>query len=144
MTPQEQLRQKAPHYLLCFVDKCPLHSSCLHWLAGQESQNTERIMRCLNPKHPGVGTRQCPEYRENLIVRHARGMVHFYEQMPGKTERSIKNRLISIYGRTCYYRMRNETYLITPEMQQEISRVCREEGWTEEPSYDGWQDEYQW
>jgi hypothetical protein len=32
---EDAFREKAGHYLVCFVDQCPLHDHCLRWLVGQ-------------------------------------------------------------------------------------------------------------
>lgn len=144
MNEQEIFRQKAPHYLLCFIDSCPLHATCLHWLCGQEGPADEHTVSSVNPRHPDYGTDHCPCYREHQVVRHAKGMVHFFDDMPRRMETAVKRRLIGLYSRKVFYEYRNGIRLISPAMQQQIARICQEEGWTEEPRYDGWQDDYLW
>lgn len=144
MNEQEILRQKAPHYLLCFIDRCPLHATCLHWLCGQEASTTEGVVTSVNPCHPDNATDHCPYYREKKAVRCAKGMVNFYQEMPREKEETIKGSLISIYNRKTYYEYRNGVRLIPPAMQRQIARICRESGWTQEPQYDDWQDDFLW
>jgi len=48
-------------------------------------------------------------------------------------EISIKSRLIGRYARRQYYEYRNGVRLITPQMQQDIARICQEAGWTQPP-----------
>lgn len=144
MTEQEILREKAPHYLLCFVNVCPRRDTCLRWLAGRELQSNDYNIRCVNPMHPEVKANQCSLYREKLQVHYAKGMIHFYDEMTRRQEVCIKHRLIANYGRRQYYEYRNGVRLISPEMQQLISRICQENGYTKEPHYDGWQDDFAW
>jgi len=144
MTEQEILRQKAPHYLLCFIAECPLHETSLHWLCGQESSGDDLVVTSVNPRNPLTGTAGCPHYREKLKVRYAKGMVHFFDQMPRRTDVSIKSRLIGLYSRKTFYEYRNGVRLIPPQMQDRIARICREEGWPNPPQYDSWQDEFLW
>lgn len=144
MTQQEIFREKAPHYLLCFVNECPRHDKCLRWLVGNEYQSNDYNIRCVNPTHPDIKANRCTLYRENQQARYAKGMTRFYDQMTRRQEVGIKSCLIAAYGRRQYYEYRNGVRLISPKMQQHISRICQEAGYTAEPHYDGWQDDYLW
>ena len=145
MISQEEIfRQKAPHYLLCFIEHCPLHEHCLRWLVGQQADHTVVKVGCVNPLLAQVGTDKCPQYRENVSAPHAKGMVHFYDGMPRQLEISIKSRLIGRYARRQYYEYRNGVRLITPQMQQDIARICQEAGWTQPLRFDDYQDDYVW
>lgn len=141
---REIFQEKADGYLPCFIDSCTLHSTCLRWLVGQEF-STERInTTCVNPKNPKIGGDQCLLYRNSEKVRQAKGMMHFFDEMPRRMEVSIKQELIGIYTRKGFYEYRRGDRLITPEMQRRIAAVCRSYGWTAEPVYDQWVDEYLW
>ena len=63
---------------------------------------------------------------------------------PMHPEIGIKHRLIVHYGRRQYYEYRRGERLISPEMQAFIGQVCKEHGYTKEPHYDRWQDDYAW
>ena len=144
MSQEEIFRQKAPHYLLCFIEHCPLREHCLRWLVGQQADPTVIKVGCVNPLLAQAGTDQCPQYRENVTAPHAKGMVHFYDDMPRRMEVRIKGRLISRYARRQYYEYRNGVRLITPQMQQDIARICQEAGWTQPLRFDDYQDDYVW
>jgi hypothetical protein len=83
-------------------------------------------------------------YRENQTASYARGMMHFYDEMTSRQERAIRRRLINAYSRKPYYEYRNGDRPISPEMQQNIARICREEGYTAEPHYDSWEEDFLW
>ena len=131
MTEKEIFSHKAPNYLLCFINECPRRATCLRWLS-------------VNPMHPEVKANKCALYREKKHVRYAKGMMHFYDEMTRSQEIGIKHRLIVHYGRRQYYEYRRGERLISPEMQAFIGQVCKEHGYTKEPHYDGWQDDYAW
>ena len=144
MSEKEIFRQQAPSYLLCFYNECPRKDTCLRWLVGQELQSNDYNTLCVNPMHPEVKANHCKLYRENRKVRYAKGMLHFYDQMTRRQEVGIKKQLIANYGRRQYYEYRNGVRLISPEMQQFISRICKDYGYIQEPYYDGWQEDYEW
>ena len=144
MTKEETFKEKSAHYLHCFNSECPLHEQCLRWLVGQHTQCTAINIMCVNPMSPTVKAGQCEMYRENRIAKYACGMIHFYENIPSRQERNIKKRLILFFGRKRYYEYRNGTRPIPPQIQEEIARICREEGWTGALAYDDWKDDFLW
>jgi hypothetical protein len=144
MTEKEIFSHKAPNYLLCFINECPRRATCLRRLVGQELQSNDYNILSVNPMHPEVKANKCALYREKKHVRYAKGMMHFYDEMTRSQEIGIKHRLIVHYGRRQYYEYRRGERLISPEMQAFIGQVCKEHGYTKEPHYDGWQDDYAW
>lgn len=69
MISQEEIfRQKAPHYLLCFIERCPLREHCLRWLVGRQADATTVSVTSVNPLLAQAGTDQCPQYRENVTA----------------------------------------------------------------------------
>ena len=144
MTEKEIFSHKAPNYLLCFINECPRRATCLRWLVGQELQSNDYNILSVNPMHPEVKANKCALYREKKHVRYAKGMMRFYDEMTRSQEVGIKHRLIVHYGRRQYYEYRRGERLISPEMQEFIGQVCKEHGYTKEPHYDGWQDDYAW
>lgn len=144
MDKEVRLREHAAHYMPCFTDSCPHHASCLHWLTGQHTTADSVSIVCVNPVNPDVKAGRCTLYRENTVVQHARGMMHFFDEMPSKKERNIKQRLIHLYGRKRFYEYRNGVRLISPTLQQQIASICQEEGWTAAPVYDSWVEDFLW
>jgi len=138
------LREKSAHYQHCFVNECPKHEHCLHWLVSQYTQRTDINIVSVNPVNAGVKAGQCELFRENIIVKYARGMKGFYLHMTGDQERRIKHLLIGIYSRKPYYEYHNGVRTIPPHMQEQIARICREEGWTGELAFNSWEEDYQW
>ena len=145
MEKEERLRQQAPHYLLCFINECPNHKTCLHWLTGQYPADTEATtVSCVNPHNSKMKAGNCCYYRENKTVTYAVGMMHLLDDIPQVKACIIKSRLIELFSRTRFYQYRNGTRLIPPQDMQEIATICKEEGWTGEIRYDGFEEDYLW
>lgn len=79
---------------------------------------------------------------EKIVM--AKGMVHFYDEMPRRMEERVKGTFIAHFGRTIYYEYRNGKRLLTPELQAYVKQVCQECGWTQEPQYDEFVKDYVW
>ena len=144
MTQEELFREKSEHYLICYINECARHETCLRWLVGQQSKRDAIVTESVNPINPEVREGKCPMYRENRKVSYAIGMMHFFEQMTGSMERSIKNNLIHLFSRKRFYEYRNGTRPIPPEAQKTIANVCKANGWTGELCYDGWEENFYW
>ena len=144
MNKEESLRKQAPHYIPCFMHKCPLHETCLHWLTGQYVTGEHHVVTSINPYYPTVNTKQCSMYQKDDIVKYAIGMMHILDAIPYPIARSVKQRLINLFSRKRFYEYRNGTRPIPPYEQQQIARIFNEEGWNGEIRYDGWQEDYQW
>ena len=107
------LREKAENYLVCFIDNCPLHLSCLRWVAGQYVDPQMTIRTAINPRNPLRGVDECPKYREMTRVKVKRGMTKFYHDMPSYKEQAIRQQLIAHFGRKRYFQMRKGDILPT-------------------------------
>lgn len=144
MNQEERFKAKAPHYLKCFIDGCPRHDYCLRWLVGRHANTTDVSIVSVNPMHSDVKAGQCTMFRECTTAPHARGMMGFFEGMTSRQEHDIRQRLIGLFTRKRFYALRKGDELITPRMQQDIARVCQDEGWTGDLQFDGWEEDYLW
>lgn len=144
MVHRQILKEKAAKYLVCFNENCPLHVHCLRWQVSRFVSDSRLVISCINPNLSQAVEGKCPAYRNDTPQPVARGMVHFYDDMPRKTEVEIKTKLISRYGRTGYYDMRRGTRQITAEIQEEIRQVCCSCGWTVKLRFDGYSEELVW
>ena len=144
MKTEETLRKKSAHYLPCFIKDCPKHQICLHWLTGEQTLDQSLVITSVNPMNPNVKAGCCELYRENKTASYARGIMHLLDMIPYTQARNIKRRLIQTFTRKRYYEFRNGTRLISPTEQEQIARICQDEGWTGEIRYDGWEEDYLW
>ena len=86
----------------------------------------------------------CPMFRKDEPVRMPTGLAAIYYNMPGRIERAIKNHLINVYSRKRYYEYHNGTRPMTPDVEQYIRQVIKNAGWTEEPRFLNYVEEYLW
>ena len=140
----EAFKEKASHYLVCFIDSCPLHGQCLRWLVGQYADPSSVSFNAINPRNQQVGGEQCIMFRKNQRVVMKRGLTHLYLDMPGRVEYRVRQLLILMWGRKQYFEVRKGERLITPEMQEDVQDACRHHGWTGPIVYDGEVEDWLW
>lgn len=141
---EEVFREKADHYLVCFIDNCPLREQCLRWLVGQYADTTLLAYNAINPRNPKIGGEQCEMFRKNQLVMMKKGMTRLYLDMPGRVEYQIRRLLIQKWGRRQYFEARRGDRLITPDMQDDVLHACRHFGWTGPIVYDGEEEYWLW
>ena len=137
-------REKAASYLVCFIDRCPLHRQCLRWLVGQYVRPSLLAYKSVNPRNPEHGGKQCTMFRKNERVVMKRGFTNMYHDMPGHTESLVRNYLIMKWGRKHYFEMRKGDRLITPSQQRDVAKACKKFGWTGPIVFDGEQEDWEW
>ena len=143
-TQEEQFREKSEHYLVCFLDHCPLHEQCLRWMVGQYVDPDLVVCTAINPRNPKLGREDCEMYRPNQRALMKRGFQNIYHDMPGYMEKHIRLLLIGKFGRRKYFEMRKGDRLILPSEQQIIQDVFRENGWEGPINYDGEEEDWLW
>ena len=143
-TQEETFRDKVDHYMVCFLDHCPLREQCLRWLVGQYADTTRVVFSSINPRNPNFAKEDCTMFRPNRKAMMKRGFSNMYHDMPGHMERSIRHQLITIFGHKQYFEMRKGDRLITPEQQQQILDTCRAHGWQGPINYDGEKEDWLW
>ena len=116
-----------------------MRTQCLRWLVGQHVPNTKSSYWCVNPHFEGVATTDCPMYRKDQKVRFAKGMTNiFTSDMPKRVENDVRMSIIGLTNRTYYYEYRNGQRLIPPKLQEDIRNLFRENGWTNDVTFDGY------
>ena len=146
MTDKELFSKKAADgYIVCYADGCPCREQCLRWLVGQQMPETRSFITNVNLRSEGVGTLECPHFRNSKKVTMAKGMQHIFNgDMPAKVEPFVRERLIATQCRTYYYEYRNGSRLIPPALQEEVRRLFREIGWNERVEFDSYVEDYEW
>lgn len=144
VSQEEAFREKASHYLKCFIESCPLKEQCLHWLVGQYADTLPFVQKSMNPRNPQIGGEHCVKFRPNVRAIKKKGMIHFYLDMPARVEKAIRQALIMQFGRTQYFEMRNGKRLITPSDQELIADICHDYGWNGPFVYDGEEEDWLW
>jgi len=84
-------------------------------------------------------------YRSDQKARFARGMLHIFTgDMPKRVEPAVRYGVIKKTNRTYYFEYRNGSRLIPPALQEDIRKLFRDNGWTEEVKFDGYVEDYDW
>ena len=137
-------REKAESYVVCFSESCPRRETCLRWILREYLPADAVTLRCVNPANAQVKSDKCPLYRNSEPRRMPYGILSVYHDMPGWMERSIKQRLINKFSRKRYYEYHNGSRPMTPEVEQFVRETIKASGWTHEPQFMGYTEEYLW
>lgn len=138
-------REKADRYLCCFNAGCPRSSQCLHFEVGRYMAPAKTVATCISPVYQHATDGQCGLFRDNQPVTMPVGMkTRFYQDMPYRTQRAIKDALIDYNCRTTYYKYHNDELPITPDYLAVIHDACRRAGWDQPLHFDGEIIDYLW
>lgn len=137
-------RKKAEDYLVCYNDNCAKANDCLRRKVAQYVPNTRRLLLSVNPDYVAKREGKCEYYQPAEPIEMGKGLVHFYDQIPERTARAIRMQLLAHFGNSNYYRYRNGESLISPDVRDHIAKVCRQNGWTGELTFDETATEYNW
>lgn len=141
---ETMLRSKERSYLVCFLDHCPLHQTCLRWLVGQYADATQPSYRAVNPHYPHTATDSCELYREKRCAQVMYGFTRLFDNMPARMAHRIRLFLIMQFGHKYYYEMRKGQRPINPGQQTVILDACRQHGWQGPVTYDRQEEDYDW
>lgn len=137
--------QSVPYnFAHCFKKQCPRGEKCLHHLAAMHSTNQYPTLSVVNPNCIPEDMNTCPFYHSVQKIRIAWGVRHLLEKVPYKDAVSLKNLMLSHFGRGMYYRFHRKEKGIAPEQQEYIRRIFRQKGIMEEPAFDSYTEEYKW
>jgi len=131
-------------FMHCIFAQCVQADKCLRRRAMLHVTSEPVALSLVNPvRIPGDGA-ECPHFYADRKIRFAVGVTHLLTNLPYAKGKSIKRDLISYFGRTNFYRIRNKERMISPEEQKYIRRVFKGYGIEEEPLFDKYVEEYKW
>jgi len=141
---EELFREKAEKYVVCHSERCPLREHCLRAILSHYVPENRPVTTSVNLNNPLVQTEQCSFYRSDEIRRMPVGLTWLCHDMPGWQEHVIKGNLMRHLTRTGYYRYRNGSRPITPDVEAYIRQLLKAHGITQEPHFDGYTEDYVW
>lgn len=144
MTDEQLFTQKARTEVVCFSDQCPLSKHCLRRHLTQYLPDDLRLVTCMNPRYKDVEAGRCGLFVSDQKVQMARGMMEFFDEMPGRMTYQVRNALIDRFSRKIFYAYRKGERLLSPAKQQVIADILKEHGWEKPPRYDGYVMDYCW
>lgn len=143
-TREEIFREKADNYQVCYSTTCPIREHCLHSILRNYTPDDRVYIFSVNLNNPTMQRSDCPLFRKDEPVRMPIGLSTIYYNMPSRIERAIKHHLINVYSRKRYYEYHNGTRPMTPDVEQYVRDTIKRYGWTEEPNFSGYVEEYLW
>ena len=143
-TREEIFAEKADKYPVCFSATCPLREHCLHSILASYTPADRLYVLSVNLNSPQMQCADCPQFRKDDPIRIPTGLAAIYYDMPARIERAIKNHLINVYSRKRYYEYHNGTRPLTPDVEHYVRQTLQNYGWTEEPHFSGYIEEFLW
>ena len=116
-THEEQFREHAKTYLLCFSKQCPLREHCLHSLLNEYANKTNLVVTAsVNLNNPRMQTDKCPHFAKDEPIEMPVGIAPIYHDMPGWMERKIKGSLIDFFCKGIIFTEQSVVFLIRYEL----------------------------
>ena len=144
MTREQTFAAKAENYCVCYTTHCPLREHCLRHILASYTPADRTYVQSVNLNHPRMQKDDCPQYRSDEPIRMPVGLSTIYYDMPGRMERAIKHHLINVYSRKRYYEYHNGTRPMTPDVEQYVRQVISNAGWTGEPRFLNYVEDFLW
>lgn len=132
------------NYARCFNEHCPKAPDCLRHVAALHTTADTSFISIVNPVSIPTDSTACPYFKTAEKMHVAWGISHLLDKVPFKDGTSIRNQLISHFGKNLYYCFYREERPITPNDQAFICQLFRRKGIMEEPAFDSYTDEYNW
>lgn len=128
----------------CLNSQCPQAKECLRHLVAAHVPAQCKTINIINPAYPRSADKENDCFLSIRTQKFARGIKHLYDQLPYEKAIQIKRQIIQHFGKTHYYRMWRQEYLVSPSEQRYIARVFKSKGIDEAPAYDEIVDQYAW
>ena len=144
MTREQIFAEKADHYNICYSTICPLREHCLRSLLTSYTPKDRLFVHSINLNNPQLQGADCPQYRDDKPIRMPSGLSSIYYDTPSRIERGIKHHLIAVYSRKRYYEYHNGTRPLKPDVERYVRQTLKNYGWTQEPNFAGYVEEFLW
>lgn len=126
---QEEYNQLDDDYTHCAGTNCPKANSCLrHTAYTMLHTNTHEHYTLANPQVI-TGKQPCPIYEADRKERFAWGISRIYDNVRTRDLRGVKLNVISCFGASVYYKIKQQRRAISEEEQQEIRLAFTEMGY---------------
>lgn len=130
-----------PQFAVCFIGDCPQADTCLRHFAGTHLPNGVHLGPAVYPTALRAG--ECVEYKPLRIMRGAWGFDTLFAEVRQKDSVRLRNDIKQFLGgHGTYYRYHNGSRLLTPEQQERIVGIVRNYGYTDNLTFDHYEDVY--
>lgn len=131
-------------YPMCLNRECPLASSCLRQLVEQYATKPSDFWVIVSPERIASQQGDCAYYRSSVKVQFAKGFVNILGNLPNKQTKYVIARLINLFSRRTYYRIRKGERLLSPDEQQKVLAIFKEYGANDSLKFDAYVEDYCW
>lgn len=143
-TREDLFREMASNGAVCQSQSCPMRTNCLRSILKDYVPENYPLVTSVNLRNPRMQRSDCPQYCPSEPVRMPLGLSQMYYDMPRHLERSVKNHLIALFSRRRYYDYHCGRRPITPDIEATIRQTLLAFGWPQEPTFDGYTEQYLW
>lgn len=133
------LQQQMPAgYMVCFQQDCPLHDSCMRFVAGQNLPDDRQMGNAVFPAARQGD--QCRYYHKYRVFNGAAGFNTLFNNVLARHSVQLRQAIKDhLGGNGTYYLYHNGKKWLTPEQQDWILSLFRRYGYTEDLSFDQYQ-----
>lgn len=131
-------------FLYCNYKQCPRHNKCLRYQVTLCIPQTKPIYTGVNPLYIAEKNNECEFFKPNVTTHFASGIDHLLDKIPHVTAVAIRRDMLSLMGRSMYYRIRNKERLLHPCEQKQIADIFLKYGIKTQPEFDQYIDKYDW
>lgn len=131
------------NHILCVKSDCPKRDTCIRYQTYLQTGEADEQITILNPRLlPSDGS--CYRHAVSVTVQDALGFRQVLKRIPECQKKPVYDALMAHFGKNPYYDRRNGIHPITPEEQDYVRSVFREQDVTEENLFDGYRDRTEW
>ncbi len=134
-----------PHqYAMCLNRECVQANNCLRQVVVQYVPADIQLWTIISPAYLATLEGNCPHHRPAAKVRYARGFIHILENLPYNRMQTVVARLIALFGKRTYYRVRKGERPLSIAEQQQFFRVLKQCGVSSWGEFDAYFEDYDW
>lgn len=129
-------------FQLCFNDSCPRSAECLRHRAGTTLTADRQWGPAVYPTALQADG-ACRWFKQVRVMHGAWGFDTLFADVKRRDDTPLRSALKNyLGGNGTYYLYHNGKKLLTPEQQEWILNLFRSYGYTENLTFDGYRDEY--
>lgn len=132
------------NYAHCFHSECKYAAKCLRHQVALRVPPEKGILSIVSPLFKPADGTDCPYFKADALKRFAQGMTHILDKVPHKEATALKRQMLSHFERNTFYRCWRGERLIHPDEQAYIRQLFINYGFTDEPVFDLYLEQYEW
>lgn len=144
MKEESSLLSVPYQFARCFNAQCTQSEKCLRRQAALRDATNYPTITIINPNCIPADGVDCPHFKSVQKVRVAWGVKRLIDKIPYEDALSIRNQLVGHFGKSRFYRFYREENGLMPKDQAYIRQLFHKKGYTEEPDFGHYTDEYIW